>query len=366
MATKKTNKKADRKGGLLMSDGMKEKYAELFIDALDQMEASEYTMPWVSARMGQPCNLYRKGKPYKGVNAFLLTLLCGLKGWEVPYFLTKTDLKNEDGSRKYKGLTANRTLKVGEDGMPVFSDKGEPIFDYEHRFPVFFFKPQYKDADGKRITEQEYDELTAEEQAECRTYWIQQSYLVYNLGQTDFKERYPDEWADMTREPEHEYKAGQRDEVLERMIMQGEWRCPIEFGGSEAYYSPSKDIVRLPERSKFLGDERFYQAALHEMAHSTGPELKREQKNVFGTEGYAMEEFIAELTSACVCSMLGIGKLLDEQHIAYVQNWRKALREDRDFIPQVIDHVQRASNYILRKYDEVNRAMHPLALPMAA
>lgn len=365
MKQNKTNKRAERKG-LLMSESMKQKYAQLFIDALDQMEEHDYTMPWVSPHFGRPCNLYRKGKPYQGVNAFLLTLLCGLKGWEVPYFLTKTDIVNAEGNRKYGGLTANRTLRVGADGMPVFSDKGEPIFDYEHRFPVIFFKPQHKDADGKRLTEEEYNALTLDEQLNCKTWWIQQSYLVYNIGQTDFKERYPDEWADMTREPEHEYKDGTRDEVLEKMIMGGEWRCPILFGGHQAFYSPGEDHIRLPKREAFLGDERFYAAALHEMAHSTGTELKRDIRNAFGSEGYAMEEFIAELTSACVCSMLGIGKLLDESHVAYVQNWRQAIREDKDFIPVVIDHVQRATNYILRRYDEVNKAMHPLALPMAA
>ena len=54
--------------------------------------------------------------------------------------------------------------------------------------------------------------------------------------------------------------------------------------------------------------------------------------------------------------MLGIGKLLDEQHIAYVQNWRKAFTENKDFIPVVIDHVQRCANYILRKYNEAAKA----------
>ena len=61
---------------------------------------------------------------------------------------------------------------------------------------------------------------------------------------------------------------------------------------------------------------------------------------------------VAELTSACVCSQLGIGKLLDEQHIAYVESWRKHLRDDKDFIVKVIDDVQKCTNYILRVYEE--------------
>lgn len=39
---------------------------------------------------------------------------------------------------------------------------------------------------------------------------------------------------------------------------------------------------------------------LHEMAHSTGKELGRDQHGVFGTEDYAMEEFVAELSCLCL------------------------------------------------------------------
>jgi antirestriction protein ArdC len=64
--------------------------------------------------------------------------------------------------------------------------------------------------------------------------------------------------------------------------------------------------------------------------------------------------------------MLVIGKLLDEQHVAYVQNWRRALREDKDVIPKVIDHVQSCTNYILARYEQVRKELNPIALPLAA
>lgn len=361
MATKK-----DKPRGIMMTDAMKESYKNLFTDALDEMEATNYTKPWVSLNMGRPCNLYRQKHPYRKSNAFWLAMLCQLKGWETPFFITKTELKNEDGSRKYKGLKTNCTLVTDEDGAPKFNDKGLPVFEYEHRFPVVFFKPQYKDKDGNRLTDEEYRNLTPEEQDECRTWWMQQTYRVWNIDQTNFKELYPEAYAEMTKVPEHEYKAGTRDEVLEQMIEGGKWRCAILFGGHSSHYSPMDDHIRLPERSRFLGDHAFYATAIHEMAHSTAKELKRSQDGPFGSEEYAMEEFVAELTAACVCSMLGIGKLLDQNHIAYVQNWRKALKDNTDFIPLVIDAVQSATNYILRHYDAVNREMHPLALPMAA
>lgn len=345
--TKKSNGKARK--GLRMSDSMKEKYAALFIAELQMMEKQKYEYPWVSPNLGTPCNLYRRGKPYRKTNRFWLSMLCSLKGWATPYFVTKTQMSKED--LRYSGLTANRSVKL-ENGMPVFGEDGLPEFNVEKRFPVIFYKPVHKDEDGNKIDDEDWDMMTLDERLSCKTYFIQESYLVYNIDQTDFSTIYPNAYKEFT-EVKHEYKQNAYDDVLEMMITGGKWRCPIAFGGNNAFYSPGEDYIRLPKRNAFRGDELFYAAALHEMAHSTGKELGRDERHIFGTEDYAMEEFIAELSSACVCSMLGIGKLLDKNHIAYVQSWKEALRTKTDFIPLVIDHVQRCVNYILNRYEQV-------------
>lgn len=358
------NEKKQRE--LKMSNSSKEKYAELFITALDTMESKNYQMPWVSPANGRPCNLYRRTHPYTKSNAFFLAMLCMVNGYNTPYFLTKTQLKNEDGNLRFKGLQANSELLLDENGLPKIDDKGMPQMKFEQRFPVVYYMKRYKDKDGNKISEDEYYALSAEEQQECRSWWFQDVYLVYNLDQTNFKELYPEVYAEMTKVPEHDYKQGERDEVLDAMILGGKWRCPILVGGHTSLYNSSEDHIRIPERSHFLGDERYYAIAVHEMAHSTAKELGRKGGSLFATEGYALEEFVAELTAACVCSRLGIGKLLDDNHMAYVQNWRKALREDKNVIPLVIDNVQKASNYIFDRYEQVRKELHPLALPLAA
>lgn len=339
-----------------MNNAMKAKYAELFTAALDSMEKADWQKPWVSANNGVPCNIYRRSQPYKGVNHFLLKLLCAVHGFETPYFVTFKEMT--DGEKKYGGLRLTETLKLDENGMPSFTDKGLPKMVRPSAFPVWKFLPRFKDKDGNRLTPYEYDQLTDEEKEECRTFFNLFVYSVWNIDQTNFKEIYPDDYAAMAAPP-HEYCHDVIDPVLERMIhVSGEWRCPILFGGHSAHFSPGEDHIRLPQRDKFLSDEAFYGTALHEMAHSTGPELKREGGLIFGDPKYAEEEFIAELTSACVGSMLGVGKLLDQQHLAYVDNWRKAIRENGDFIPRVIDHVQRATNYILRRYETIAKSMN--------
>lgn len=334
-----------------MNDRMKEKYAELFITAIDNMEASNWQKPWVSAHNGIPCNLYRKNQPYKGVNHFLLKLLCSISGFNTPYFVTFKEMTDE--GNKFGGLSLNASMKLDDAGMPTFDKNGLPVMVRPSAFPVWKFLPRFKDKDGNPISLYDYEQLTEEEKDECKRFFNLFVYNVWNIDQTNFKELYPEDYAAMVTPPEHEYEHTTIDPVLERMIMQGEWRCPIEFGGQSAHYSPMEDYIRLPERKNFRSDEVFYGVALHEMAHSTGEELKRDIRNIFGTEAYAMEEFVAELTSACVGSMLGVGKLLDQQHMAYVDSWRKAIRTDTEFIPKVIDHVQRATNYILRRYEAI-------------
>ena len=344
---------------LEMSDSAKKKYAELFTKALANMEQAQWQKPWVQPHNGVACNLYRKDKPYRGVNDFLLNLLVELSGWNTPYFVTMKQM--DDETLKYSGLSLNKVEPKfdKETGMPMFDKEGNLRYKCEESFPVFKYLPYVKDKDGNIITLEQYDELTDEEKEGCKKWFNLRVYSVWNIDQTDFATVYPDAYKEMTEVPKHDYETMERDEVLERMITMGGWICPILFGGTSAHFAPREKHIRLPKRENFKGDAVFYATAIHEMAHSTKIELKRSEENTVGvTSGdkYAYEELVAELTSAVVCSTLGIGKLLDSQHLTYVESWRKHLRDDKDFIVRVIDDVQKASNFILRQYEENKHA----------
>ena len=345
---------------LEMSDSAKKKYAELFTKALDNMEKARWTRPWVQPHNGRACNLYRQDKPYRGINELMLNLLVELSGWNTPYFVTMKQM--DDENMKYSGLSLNKLEPKfdKETGMPLFDKDGNVRYKCEESFPVFKYLPKCYDKDGNKITLEEYDALTDEEREGAKMFFSLFVYAVWNIDQTDFKEQYPDAYKAMTEVPEHEYTEMARDEALERMITMGGWICPILFGGNSAYFSPREKHIRLPKRETFMGDALFYATAIHEMAHSTKIELKRSEEitqDVLSDDKYAYEELVAELTSAVVCSTLGIGKLLDKQHLTYVAGWRKRLRDDKDFIVKVIDDVQKATNFILRVYDENRKAV---------
>lgn len=59
-------------------------------------------------------------------------------------------------------------------------------------------------------------------------------------------------------------------------------RCPVrETASDEAFYSPGSDEVVVPMRGQFADNKGFLNVLLHEMTHSTGPELGRDMGGLF-------------------------------------------------------------------------------------
>ncbi|NBS17137.1 MAG: hypothetical protein EBT06_12280 [Gammaproteobacteria bacterium] len=60
------------------------------------------------------------------------------------------------------------------------------------------------------------------------------------------------------------------------------------------------DQIHLPERFYFKDAASFYPTEFHELSHATGHKSRpgRDLKGRFGSEPYAAEELIAELSSA--------------------------------------------------------------------
>lgn len=66
----------------------------------------------------------------------------------------------------------------------------------------------------------------------------------------------------------------------------------------------------------------------------------------WGDEGYAMEELVAELGSAFLCSDLGITPEVRDDHAAYIGSWLKVLKEDKRAIFSAAAHAQRAASFL--------------------
>jgi antirestriction protein ArdC len=102
----------------------------------------------------------------------------------------------------------------------------------------------------------------------------------------------------------------------------------IRYGGDRACYAPGYDVIRLPEPSSFESAAHLYSTSLHEHAHWSGAKhrLDRDLSGRFGSEAYAAEELVAELTAAFLGAALSIpGRL---RHAEYLGSWLSILKQD--------------------------------------
>jgi antirestriction protein ArdC len=101
----------------------------------------------------------------------------------------------------------------------------------------------------------------------------------------------------------------------------------------------------MPPFEAFADPERYYSTIAHEHIHWTkGPgRLDRDfGRKRWGDEGYAMEELVAELGAAFVCSALGFRPDHIEDHASYIDSWLKVLKGDKRAIFTAASHAQKA------------------------
>ena len=144
---------------------------------------------------------------------------------------------------------------------------------------------------------------------------------------------------------------------MDRMIRENRWICPIKLEHQDnAFYSISKNQITLPEKSQFIDGESFYGTAFHELSHSTGAEdvLNRlKPSGGFGTNEYAREEILAELSSALIAQRYGMTKHLKEDSAAYLKSWLRSLKESPDFLKTTLVDVKKASAIITQRIDAI-------------
>lgn len=130
---------------------------------------------------------------------------------------------------------------------------------------------------------------------------------------------------------------------------------PIAYGGARAYYAPSDDRIQMPDRVLFqnletsTATEGLYGVLLHELGHAAGAKhrLDRNLRFRFGDAEHAMEEVIAELTSAMLCGDLDITPQPRADHAHYIASWLKVLRSDKTAIFTAAAKASQAAQYWL-------------------
>ena len=254
--------------------------------------------PWRTlAGEGLPRNLV-SGKPYRGINVFILAC----QEFESNYWITYRQAQERGGH-----------IRKGEHGTPVI------FWNWIH--------------------------VEGETPEEERNLPFLRHYVVFNLEQT---EGIP--FPDPTVPPVETVFTP--IEAAEKILVSMPHPPEIRHQGAKAFYRPAVDLVNLPKQTDFAGPEAYYATLFHELAHSTGHSSRLNRKgvmdfNLFGSHEYSQEELVAEMSSAFLCAETGILPAIIDNSAAYIQGWLKQLKNDRHFVIMAAARAQKAFDYIL-------------------
>lgn len=117
---------------------------------------------------------------------------------------------------------------------------------------------------------------------------------------------------------------------------------------TKAYYIPSRDEIHLPNRRTFSSLSGFWGTAMHELSHWTGHEsrLNRDMGKSFGSQKYAREELVAEVSSWLLAVTLGTPHE-PQNNAAYLASWVKDFKDKPRELYRAISQAQKVVDYLL-------------------
>lgn len=271
-----------------------------FIRRIEEGQAGKWTKPWIDLGEGLPRNA-ATGQAYKGGNVLLALIAASGRGWSGAWWATY---------KQWDGLGAQ--VRKGEKGTTLI--KWGRVECRDH---------------GR------------DEQCNRCGKMFARAFTVFHAEQVDG-------WEPPTREALSELERNDRaDKWFEQV------GADVKFGGDRACYTPVADTISMPEPDQFGDAPAFYATLAHEHGHWTGHKdrLSRDLSGRFGSESYAMEELVAELTAVFVCAELGIAATPREDHAAYLASWVKALRNDAKALWKACSEAQRALGFMQAQVD---------------
>jgi antirestriction protein ArdC len=254
--------------------------------------------PWAAA--GMPRNL-TSGKPYRGVNVFLLATAAMEAGYSSPYWMSYKQAQEHGGN-----------VKKGEKSTIV----------------IFW----------KKLISKELDE-----DGKPKIFFMARYYRVFNLEQTEGVKIPKGRAIDQPREI--------KDPIAEAEAIIASYPNAPEMidGGAVAVYDWATDVITSPKMDDHFTAEEYYSTKFHEMGHSTGHKsrLKRPIENAFGSHAYGREELVAEMTAAFLLAEAGINAPTIENNAAYLASWIRTIKEDTQAVIKAASQAQRAADHIL-------------------
>lgn len=279
-----------------MKKEMADKVTQQIIDQLEK-GVVPWHKPWTVSGLMPTSGT--TNKPYRGINTLVLSVAQDVAGYKTPYWYTFNQAKKLGGN-----------VKRGEKGTPVV-----------------FWKVIEKKTPEQMVREEEGD-----------IFVLSRTYTVFNADQT--------ENFDLPEMPTAEVEPPAN--VMESVMANYKNAPTVKHDvQTRAYYNWVADEVCLPPFSAFESQDAHLSTLFHELVHSTGhsSRLNRINDATFGQDEYAEEELVAELGAAM---MLGASNTESQfqQSAAYIKNWLKVLKDDRNMIIKAAQKAQKAVDLI--------------------
>ncbi len=291
--------------------------AESFVHLLEEKQL-DWKKEWQAPEgIMNPLN-GRTGYRYHGINRFYLYLIAMERGYQDNRWCTFHQIKDKE--------------------WKLVNAKGQGV-KVEYWFP-------YDTEERKPIS---WDELRRRKGTIGERYALRATYkTVFNASLID----------GIPKMPEPEQKDISPD-ILIKKLSDNMGVPIINDGGDRSFYSPPEDKIHLPRPEYFQTDYAYDSTALHELAHSTGAthRLNRNLSGEFGTQEYAYEELVAEISSCFMSANLRIEQ--NEEHIknhkAYVQSWIRSIREKPETLIRAVQQAERTASYMEYKAELIDR-----------
>lgn len=208
-------------------------------------------------------------KEYQGIHAFVLALNTEKNGFFMPVYLTEEDLKSK-----------KLLVKKDANSFPLIEKRG--------------------------------------------------IVNVYNIEQTNYAFRYPQEYASLKNELLSEEQENQKENRLPRLLQPDRWSSAIVKDGKPnlASYNSKEDVIHIGRQDQYDKEDDFYRDLAEGLIRST------RQKEARNTKYNALVK--EELISLVGANMLGQENRFNVTVPQQSAIWKKRLRNDSDYARDVL------------------------------
>lgn len=241
-------------------------YGKLLAEKLALQQTYE-KLPLTNNRRSLPTSLDKK--EYQGIHAFVLALNTEKNGFFMPVYLTVEDLKSK-----------KLLVKKDASSFPLIEKRG--------------------------------------------------IVNVYNIEQTNYAFRYPQEYASLKNELLSEEQENQKENRLPRLLQPDRWSSAIVQDGKPnlASYNSKEDVIHIGSQDQYNKEDDFYRDLTEGLIRSTRQKEARNTKyNVLVKE---------ELISLVGANMLGQENRFNVTVPQQSAIWKKRLRNDPDYARDVL------------------------------